>query len=39
MMWMKPALSYSEIKALATGNPLIIEKLQPGYGGGAAEYC
>ena len=33
------ALSYSEIKALATGNPLIDEKVQPGYGGGQAEYA
>ena len=33
------ALSYSEIKALATGNPLNYREVQPGYGGGAAEYA
>ena len=33
------ALSYSEIKALATGNPAYHRKVQSGYGGGKAEYA
>ena len=33
------ALSYAEIKALATGNPQIIERCQFGYGGQQAEYA